>query len=260
MRIVIVDDERRARQMLENVLRGLGETDIVSFPGGDEALEHIRRSGCDLAFLDIEMPGMGGMELAAALSALPDPPMTAFITAYPEYALRAWDMEAADYVLKPYSADRVRQTLERAARRRGQAPAPAPRAEVRCFPTFGLWVDGAPLDFGNKKAREFLAYLVHMQGEWAGMDSIIFALFEDSGEKNAKDYYRQVLHRLRIVLRKAGVENMVQSAYGKVRVDPTAFTCDYYRYLKGETGLFFGEYLADYSWAEPTLADLRRRG
>lgn len=258
MRIVIVDDERRARQMLENVLRSLGESDIAAFPSAAEALAHIRQAGCELAFLDIEMPGMGGMELAEALSRLPDPPVTVFITAYPDYALRAWDVEAADYVLKPYSPERVRQTLERASRRRGTVP--VPRAEVRCFPTFGLWVDGRPLDFGSKKVREFLAYLVHMQGEWAGMDRIIFALFEDSGEKNAKDYYRQVLHRLKATLRSVGLESMVQSAYGKVRVEPSAFTCDYYRYLKGETELFFGEYLADYSWAEPTLADLRRRG
>ena len=259
MKIVIVDDERRAWQMLEKVLRDLGETDIAAFPCAEDALAHIRRSGCDLAFLDIEMPGMGGMELATALSALPDPPMTVFVTAYPEYALRAWDVDAADYLLKPFGTDRVRRALERAARRPGRKPPGLPRVEARCFPTFGLWVDGAPLDFGNRKARELLAYLVHTQGEWTGMDSIIFALFEDREEKSAKDYYRQVLHRLKATLRGAGVEHMVQSAYGKVQVDPSAFTCDYYRYLKGEKGLFFGEYLSDYSWAEPTLADLRQR-
>lgn len=260
MRIVIVDDERRARQMLENVLRSLGEKDIVTFPSAEEALIHVRQSGCDLAFLDIEMPGMNGMELSASFSALPAPPMTIFVTAYPEYSLRAWDADAADYLLKPFSADRVRRALERAERRLEREPPKPPQVEVRCFPTFGLWVDGASLDFGNRKARELLAYLVHMQGEWASIDSIIFALFEDSGEKNAKDHYRQVLHRLRVAIRKAGVENMIQSAYGKVRVDPSTFTCDYYQYLKGEKGLFFGEYLADYSWAEPTLADLRLRG
>lgn len=260
MRITIVDDERRARQILENILRSLGEEDIIAFPSAEEALAHVRRFGCDLAFLDIEMPGMSGMELTAALAALPEPPMTVFVTAYPEYSLRAWDLDAADYLLKPFSADRIRRALERARRRLGQKPPKPPQVEVRCFPTFGLWVNGTSVDFGNRKARELLAYLVHMQGEWASMDSIIFALFEDRGEKSAKDYYRQVLHRLKATLRSAGVENMVQSAYGKVRVAPSTFSCDYYRYLKGEKELFFGEYLADYSWAEPTLADLRRRG
>lgn len=260
MRIMIVDDERRARQMMENVLRGLGESEVMSFSAAADALAYVRDKGCDLAFLDIEMPGMSGMELADRFLELPAPPVIVFVTAYSEYALRAYDVEAVDYLLKPYGPDQVRRALERAGKRLRHAPPHATRVVARCFPTFGLWVDGTPLDFGNKKAREFLAYLVHMQGNWVSMDSITFALFENSDEKNAKSYYRQVLHRLKATLQEAGVENLVQSGYGKVRVDPSSFDCDYYRYLNGEKGLFFGEYLADYSWAEATLADLRRRG
>ena len=259
MRIMIVDDERRARSMLETILRELGEEEIVSFGSAAEALDHVRQANCDLSFLDVEMPQVNGMGLAAALTKLPCPPVIAFVTAYPQYALQAWDAEAVDYILKPYDAERIRRTLERAGRLLAGA-AETPRVAVRCFPSFGLWVDGVPVDFGSRKARELLAFLVHMQGEWVGIDSVIFALFEDSGEHSSKNYYRQVLYRLKRTLSEAAVPDLVESAYGKVRVNPAQFTCDYYRYLKGEKGLFFGEYLSDYSWAEPTLADLRQKG
>lgn len=259
MRIVIVDDEERAKNVLSIMLRGMGQEDIVSFSAAEEALEYIRHRGCDLAFLDIEMPGMDGLAMAEELLKLPGLPVTVFVTAFPQYALQAWDVEAVDYVLKPFSREQLQRALERAERRIQSTVDGEKRVEVRCFPTFEVWLNGAPLTFGNEKAKELLAYLVHMQGAWVTIDRIAYALFEDSDEKSAKNYYRLVLYRLKSALREVGLEHMIESGYGKARVDSSAFCCDYYRYLNGETQLFFGEYLTDYTWAEQTLADLRAK-
>ena len=68
-----------------------------------------------------------------------------------------------------------------------------------------------------------------------------------------------MLFRLKQKLKEVGSEKLVESAYGKARVSPALFTCDYYRCLKGEKDLFFGEYMSDYDWAEQTLADMRRK-
>lgn len=259
MRIVIVDDEERARNVLEMILRGMGYSDVTAFGDGASALAHIRGMPCDVAFLDVEMPGMDGLELAEELLKLPDAPAVVFESAYPQYAVRAWDSDAVDYLLKPYGRDQIQRALERASRRNlTHKKAKAPVVEVHCFPSFELWIDGVPLAFENRKAKELLAYLVHMQGAWVSTDRIIYALFEDSDEKSAKNYYRLVLYRLKQTLKEVGLEKLVESGYGKARVNSARFTCDFYRYLQGEKNLFFGEYMSDYNWAEQTLADMRR--
>lgn len=259
MKIMIVDDEQRARNMLDIILRNMGCCDIVSFDNGPAALAHCRNQTCDVAFLDVEMPGMDGLELADELLKLPETPAIVFETAYPQYALQAWDSDAVDYLLKPFGTEQVERALERAQRRKKADKTGHSKVEIQCFPAFELWIDGIPLAFENRKAKELLAYLVHMQGSWVSTDRIIYALFEDGDEKNAKNYYRLVLHRLKQTLKEVGLENLVESAYGKARVNSGLFTCDYYRYLRGEKELFFGEYMSDYDWAEQTLADIRRK-
>lgn len=261
MRIIIVDDEERARNMLEILLHKIGHQDIQTFGDAESALAYLKSNSCDVAFLDVEMPGMDGLDLADELLKLPVSPAVVFETAYPQYAVRAWDSDAVDYLLKPYGQDQVRRALERAVRRNGAQKRTAdPVVDIQCFPTFGLWVDGVPLSFDNRKAKELLAFLVHMQGAWVSTDRIIYALFEDSDEKNAKNYYRLVLYRLKQTLKEVGLENLVESGYGKARVNSALFSCDFYRYLQGEEKLFFGEYMSDYNWAEQTLADMRRKG
>lgn len=260
MHIIIVDDEDRARNMLEILLRNIGEQDIRSFGDAESALAYLTSNPCDVAFLDVEMPGMDGLDLANELLKLPAPPAVVFETAYPQYAVRAWDSDAVDYLLKPYGQNQVQRALDRAARRNDIQKRPAnPTVEIHCFPSFGLWVDGVPLSFDNRKAKELLAYLVHMQGAWVSTDRIVYALFEDSDEKSAKNYYRLLLYRLKRILKEVGLENLVESGYGKARVNSSLFVCDYYKYLQGEESLFFGEYMSDYDWAEQTLADMRRK-
>ena len=260
MKIMIVDDEERARNMLEIILKSMGYTDLVLFGSAENALDYLKANDCDTAFLDVEMPGMDGLELAEELLKLPNPPAVIFETAYRQYAVRAWDSDAVDYLLKPFCLEQVRRALARASRRIAvQKERKDPAVEIHCFPTFGLWVDGIPLSFDNRKAKELLAFLVHMQGAWVSTDRIVYALFEDSDEKSAKNYYRLVLYRLKRILKEIGLEDLVESGYGKARVNPAMFSCDYYRYLQGERDLFFGEYMSDYDWAEQTLADLRRK-
>lgn len=260
MRIIVVDDEERARNLLEMILRGLGHQDVWTFGDAQSALSYLKENACDVAFLDVEMPGMSGLDLAEELLKLSVIPAIVFQTAYPQYAVRAWDSDAVDYLLKPYGRDQVQRALERASRRNLICwQSKTPSVEIHCFPSFALWINGVPLTFDNRKAKELLAYLVHMQGNWVSTDRIIYALFEDSEEKSAKNYYRLVLYRLKQTLKEVGLERLVESGYGKARVNPEHFVCDYYRFLQGETSLFFGEYMSDYNWAEQTLADMRRK-
>ncbi len=116
MRVLIVDDERPARDKLRRLLAQ--ESDILNISearDGIEALELIAAETPDVVFLDIQMPEVSGIELAASL---PTPaPLIVFVTAYDQYAIRAFDTNAIDYLLKPYDQTRLLRALERVRER-----------------------------------------------------------------------------------------------------------------------------------------------
>ena len=116
MRVLIVDDERPARDKLHRLLAQ--ETDITSIVearDGVEALELIAVDAPDVVFLDIQMPEVSGIEVAASLPA--PAPLIVFVTAYDQYAIRAFDTNAIDYQLKPYDQTRLVRALERVRER-----------------------------------------------------------------------------------------------------------------------------------------------
>jgi two-component system response regulator AlgR len=131
--VLIVDDEPLARERLERLLGGLGGH--VVFPScgdGRAAVEACAAGGVDAVLLDIEMPGMDGLEAARHLATLPSPPAVVFCTAYDDHALAAFEAAAVDYLLKPVRAERLEEALRRAAERRaGRVVAPTPPPSTR---------------------------------------------------------------------------------------------------------------------------------
>ncbi|MEP7132048.1 MAG: response regulator, partial [Acidobacteriota bacterium] len=121
LRALIVDDERLAREKLRRLLEepGAGPFVVVGeAANGPEAVEKIRRERPDLVFLDVQMPGMDGFAVIEKLPA-EDLPAIVFVTAHDEYAIRAFEVEAVDYLLKPFDRLRLKQTLERVRRQLG---------------------------------------------------------------------------------------------------------------------------------------------
>jgi len=113
-RVVIADDEPLARERLRMLLDGQDGIEVVAeCQDGTQAIETIRRLRPDLAFLDVQMPGATGFEVVAALDQ-DRLPLVVFVTAFDKYALRAFDVHALDYLLKPFDRERFRQALGRA--------------------------------------------------------------------------------------------------------------------------------------------------
>jgi len=119
LRVLVVDDEQLAREELCYQLEQAGEIEIVGQAGnGLEALSAVDRLEPDLVFLDIQMPGLGGFEVARRLSDRGDDmPALVFVTAYDQHAIEAFEVNAVDYLLKPVEATRLEQALQRARRR-----------------------------------------------------------------------------------------------------------------------------------------------
>lgn len=114
IRVLIVDDEPLARQRLEDLLRPLAAIEIVgTADGGDAAIDAIRRLTPDLVFLDVQMPGRTGLDVVREIG--PEQmPATILVTAYDQYALKAFDLAAIDYLVKPFDDDRFEQAFQRA--------------------------------------------------------------------------------------------------------------------------------------------------
>jgi len=114
MRVVIVDDEPIAREGVRTQLLREPEVEIVAECGdGLEAVETIRELSPDLVFLDVQMPGMDGFEVVQALG-VEAMPAVVFVTAYDKYALQAFEVNAVDYLLKPFDSERFQKAFQRA--------------------------------------------------------------------------------------------------------------------------------------------------
>ena len=117
LRVVVADDERPARAVLEEMIEGGSEAELVGeAETGPEAVSIIERLRPDLALLDLEMPEMDGLEVARVVKA-ETMPLFAFVTAYDEYAARAFEVNAVDYLLKPVAPERLQETFRRVRER-----------------------------------------------------------------------------------------------------------------------------------------------
>jgi two-component system LytT family response regulator len=118
IRVAVVDDEPLARQRIEDLLAKEEGIEVVATAAtGDEALEIVRRTLPDLLFLDVQMPGKTGLEVVAELGkdlGVDDMPVTIFVTAFDQFALKAFDLAAVDYLVKPFDDERFAQALRRA--------------------------------------------------------------------------------------------------------------------------------------------------
>ncbi|TDR40395.1 LytTR family two component transcriptional regulator [Tahibacter aquaticus] len=119
MRVLIADDEPLARERLAALVGDAGSEVVASVENGERAVEAAERLQPEVCLLDIRMPGMDGLDAARLIGQLANPPAVVFCTAYDEYALKAFDAHAVDYVMKPVRRERLEQALARAARLSG---------------------------------------------------------------------------------------------------------------------------------------------
>lgn len=133
LRVIVADDEAMARKRIVRLASALpGVTVVGQCADGQEVLDLVDEEPADLLLLDIQMPGLTGLDASALLPA--DGPLVVFTTAHPEHALKAFDLGAADYLLKPVDAARLQKAVDR-ARDRLTPDGPAPGLERLALPT-----------------------------------------------------------------------------------------------------------------------------
>lgn len=266
LRVVCVDDEE---QTLQHIVSLCGETEEISgvrgFQSAAEALAWVRNHPCDLALLDICMPEMNGIQLAGKIRELQPRADIVFVTGHPEYAVEAWAVHARGYVLKPVTAERLKEEAEYVLSLRPELKAarPAARIEVKTFGNFDVLVDGEPVHFRRSKAKELLAYLVEKQGQSITREKAYLALWEGKPyDRPGQKQLDVILRSLRDTLEEYGISGILSMRRGAISIVPKAFSCDMYRFVLGDVaavGEYRGEYMTAYPWASLREAYLERR-
>lgn len=262
MRAICVDDEPLAVEYtlgqcerLPQISEAKGFTDALA------ALEWLGTHSAELAILDINMPKMDGIELAARIKQRSPQTAILFLTAYREYAFDAWSVRPSGYLLKPVSLEKLAAEVRHAL---GNDAASAPaHIQIKTFGYFDVFVDDKPISFKLAKAKEILAYLVDKQGAGVTRAELFAAIWEDKpydrGMQKQLDVY---IRSLRDTLREYGMEEIMELDKGVLRVRPDTFTCDAYLFYSGDSDMinaYRGEYMSAYSWASMTESILSWR-
>lgn len=259
MNFIAVDDERLALgNLLSKLKKSQPQAEIRGFLHPQKALAEIKNGFCpDVAFLDIEMYGMSGIELALCFKEAFPKINLVFVTGFTEYMPDAFALHASGYITKPVSVERIEEELENL---RNPLPAKEPAIRVQTFGNFEVFSQGRPLFFERSRTKELLACLVDRRGAGMTMKELAAVLYEDRPfDASLQTQLRVHISDLIKTLKGVGAKDMVVRKRNYIAVDTSQFDCDYYRFLDGDVptmNTFTGEYMVNYSWAEQTTGRL----
>ena len=251
---IAVDDERLMLGALAAAIEASPDiAEVAKFSDCEEALSFVKSHSTDIAFLDINMRGMGGLALAKAILAVRPDCRIVFCTGYEEYAISAFKLHASGYLMKPISAEDVQAEIDNIKGIRQKEKL----LTVKCFGNFEVYAKNEVLVFKRLKAKELFAYLVDRNGAGMTAKQICAVLFPDDTDdtKNAA-YLRQLVLDLKNTLKSVGAEAVLCHENLCYRIDTSLIKCDYVSYLELGKPEFHGEYMTQYSWAEETCAML----
>ncbi|OKQ00037.1 response regulator [Paenibacillus sp. P46E] len=283
IKVMVVDDELPALKMAESVLRTFDDVHICGlFHDPEDLLERLLTVEVNLVFVDMKMPDMNGLELAGRIQECSSDVSVAFVTAYDHYAVDAFETEALDYVMKPITADRLRKTLDRLARKLGAEPASV-NSKGMSVSTLGRFsveaYDGRKLKFHRAKTEELLAFLLHRRNQPVAKESIMDALWGDRNAERAQAMLYTTMYQLRKELETFGLFKVIEqnrAGGGRCRLlwAPDVWDCDEFerRHQRFKdrndiaeanraVELYKGGYLSEngYEWAAEKRAELEMK-
>lgn len=254
MKILLIDDELLALEMLTSAVReACPEAELHPFQKPSEALAFLQENPCDVAFLDIQMRGMTGLELAIKCKQMYPKINLIFATGYDIYTSEAMSMHASGYIMKPVTAQKVQYELENL--RHPLVSRPDAKLLVKYFGNFNVTLpDGTPVLFTRAKSKEMLAYLVYRRGAPCTIRELGAALFEDSAyDRKQQVYLQKIASSMMQTLKQYDLSSIIHKNYNSIALNTAVIDCDYYRFLEldlSAVNAYTGEFLSQYTWAE----------
>ncbi|WP_248924181.1 response regulator [Paenibacillus hamazuiensis] len=277
MKVVLVDDEKLALVRLEKMLREFRDCQVIgSFSEAEPAIDQIGRLRPHAVFLDIHMPDLNGLEAAERIHAVAPDTNIVYVTAYGNYAVEAFELEAADYLMKPLERDRLSLTIQRLRKRVALESGP-PKNQTLLYHCLGAMQirkpDGEPefLKWRTTKAKELFAYLLHHRGKMINKNTLLELLWPELDESKGLANLHTSINRIRNAWKNTFGDDYISirySQYGYIleskdlridaeeweqelrRLTPVSIenTAEHQRLLDMYRGNFYEE--DNYAWAE----------
>ena len=247
MKILLVDDEQLQLLRLENACKKvLLDSEFFSYTNPVQAYEDSVDNDIDLAFLDIEMPKINGIQLAKKLKKNNPMIKIIFVTAYNEYALDAFKVHASGYITKPVNENKIKEEIE--ALGSVIELKPTKKLQVKCFGNFEVFCNGEPIRFSYKKSKEVFAYLIDREGSAININELNAVLWEE----DHPSYLRNLIADIQTTLKSIDASDVFIKRHNECYIDVDKVDCDAYEYKKDNPNairLYRGEYMIQYSWA-----------
>ena len=246
MRILLVDDEKLQLTRLEESVKSVLPTaDIVSYTNPVSALEENKKQKIDIAFLDIEMPQLNGIQLAKALKGINPMVNIVFVTAFNRFALDAMKLRASGFITKPVNEEKVFEEIN--GLRYPVELTPTKKLQIKCFGNFEVFHNGQPLKFSYSKSKELFAYLVDREGSAININELNAILWEE----DHTSYLRNLISDIQKTLASIGASDVFVKRHNECYIDVTKVDCDAYEYKNNNPEairMYRGEYMYQYSW------------
>jgi len=253
MNIIAVDDEYLQLIDLEfAIMEAAPEANILCFENPLAAAEFGRENHIDVAYLDINMPELNGIDLAKKLKESNPNINIIFATGYDEYAKESYSVKASDYLTKPIKSEAIADSLKHL--RSPVETTPEIKLRVQCFGNFDVFANGSILYFPRQKAKELLAYLIHKRGTSSTSKELCAVIYDENiNVKSIEKQIQSVISVMMKTLKEADAEDVIIKNYNSISIDVNKVDCDFYRYIDKDptlTRTYIGEYMSNYDWAE----------
>jgi len=261
IKVLIVDDERHAHERFRRIARDCEDILICAeFYEGESLLTYLRSNDADCVFLDIEMPEKNGLVVASEIMDFAPQIDIVFLTAYQEYAIQAFEVNAIDYLIKPVTTERLQKTVHRLLGKQ-QKRLQNRNAEITCFGSFCVRAGGEVLIWKNRRAKELLAYLVHKNSVPVSWDQITEGIWPNLDHQKAQVNLHSTMYRLKKHLHEAGIGHILVQQRGNYFIRREEVHCDYFQFRdKGLFPHFYQPYLEGegYDWAQAYAVEIDR--
>ena len=271
MKILVVDDERPAlERMVETLGRLCSKFEVVSFDNARDALEYSEKDKIEIAFLDIELGRISGIDLAFELKKYAPRCNIIFVTSYSEYGTESFKTRPSGYVLKPYTDEDIKRELDNlrypisesqgvsenhdSSDDGGSEVENCKRLKVSTFGNFIAYKEsGDVLTFSRTKSKELLAYLVDCAGFPITSNEIARDIYEADLDKQLSKNISKIIIGLISDLESEGYKDVVIKQNRQIYINRDRIDCDIYDAIGGDVSAlnsYQGEYMIEYSWAE----------
>lgn len=257
MEILAVEDEKIALEgLVDEIQNAVPGAQVHGFRSAEMAKEFMNEHSCDVAFLDINMRGMNGIDFARYLK-LQNPKINIiFTTGYDEYMQDAFMLHASGYIMKPVTAEKISQEMEELRHpvvEKKQTKV-SPVLKVHTFGNFEVYADGKPVSFSRSKSKELFAYLVHKRGSSCSTQELVAVIFENRPyTESLQRQFQTILSTMLKTLKNVNAQDCIKRSRNHTAVNPDLLDCDYYHFMEGNPEAmhaYNGEYMANYSWGE----------